>query len=443
MNKNLHYCVLGLGISGISCLDFLITKNLKKITAVDLKQNQELLQLTHKYPTVNFILGEFKIPLDADLLILSPGIDPSLPPIQQAIQRGAKLTNDVNLFLEQINILKQTKQIKIAAITGTNGKTTVVNILAKMAEQIGIKYALCGNVGDPVLNYLFKDITLYILELSSFQLELIDQLSCKQMFDVACILNITHDHLDRYPDFAAYCSAKLNIFKQAKNIVYYIEDHNINVNVLNNLPNIKTINTFGSKIQKKLLPINELSLKEEHNILNALACLTIGDLLDFPMNIMINILKNFSGLDHRCQKIETSDGLLWINDSKGTNIGATIAAVTTTIKHSYSKLIIILGGINKNTDLSMLKPYVVEHCKTAILIGTCKNQLFNILNKSLDCRIATDLKMAVSLAKQIANKGDTILFSPACASFDMFENYKHRGEVFKKCVLELNNETSA
>ena len=367
-----------------------------------------------------------------DLVIRTAGLAPS------KIVTDGKIWSATNEFFAKC-------PAQIIGVTGTKGKGTTASLMASIFEAAGKKVWLLGNIGTPSLDSLrnIKSDDIVIYELSSFQLELIDQLSCKQMFDVACILNITHDHLDRYPDFAAYCSAKLNIFKQAKNIVYYIEDHNINVNVLNNLPNIKTINTFGSKIQKKLLPINELSLKEEHNILNALACLTIGDLLDFPMNIMINILKNFSGLDHRCQKIETSDGLLWINDSKGTNIGATIAAVTTTIKHSYSKLIIILGGINKNTDLSMLKPYVVEHCKTAILIGTCKNQLFNILNKSLDCRIATDLKMAVSLAKQIANKGDTILFSPACASFDMFENYKHRGEVFKKCVLELNNETSA
>ncbi|MGD0465630.1 MAG: UDP-N-acetylmuramoyl-L-alanine--D-glutamate ligase [Gammaproteobacteria bacterium] len=458
MKKDLHYCVLGLGITGISCLDFLIKKKIKRITAIDLKNNSELLQLTYKYPQVNFILGSVEIPSDAELLILSPGIDPSLPNIQQAIQRGAKLTNDINIFLEQIKILKQTKQISIAAITGTNGKTTVVNVLAKMAQLYGIKYALCGNVGEPVLNHLSDDIQLYILELSSFQLELIENLSCKQIFDAACILNVTPDHLDRYIDFTAYCVAKLNIYHQAKHIVYYREDHNTNPNIISkDLTHIK-ISSFGKSAthheqhfgidpenkwltegQQKLLLISELSLYGEHNILNSLACLAIGKILRFPTNTMITVLKNFSGLEHRCQTIGTFTGISWINDSKGTNIGATIAAITSTIKYCNTKLIIILGGINKNADLSMLQPYMANNCKAAILIGSCKEQLFEMFNKILDCYIAIDLKMAVFLAKKIATTGDTVLLSPACASFDMFENYKHRGEVFKQYVLELNN----
>ena len=460
MNKDLHYCVVGLGVTGISCLDFLIKKKINKITAIDHKNPQEFVQLTTKYPQVNFILGNFEIPSDVDLLILSPGIDKSIPVIQQRIQQGAKLTSDINIFLEQISILKKTRLINIAAITGTNGKTTVVNILANMAKQQGVKYALCGNVGEPVLNYLSNDIDLYILELSSFQLELINQLSCKQIFDAACILNITPDHLDRYSDFTTYCAAKLNIYQQAKNIVYYREDHNTNFNIQSNI-SPTTISSFGISIatneqhfgidlenkwltkgQQKLLPISELSLYGEHNILNSLACLAIGKILNFSTNTMLTVLKNFSGLEHRCQIIGTFTGIAWINDSKGTNIGATIAAITSITKYHKTKLIIILGGINKNADLSMLQPYIAANCKAAILIGSCKEQLFEMFNKILDCYIAIDLKMAVLLAKQIATSGDTILLSPACASFDMFENYKHRGEVFKQHVLELNNVKS-
>lgn len=459
MNKKLHYCVLGLGITGISCLEFLINNQVEKITATDAQDNLELRSLSAKYPMVEFFFGELKIPSVADVLVLSPGIDQSLPIIKQAVINGAKLTNDINLFLEQINILQKIKPIKLAAITGTNGKTTVVNILASMAEHAGIKYALCGNVGNPVLNYLSNneannDILLYIIELSSFQLELVDQLYC----DVASVLNITPDHLDRYPDFAAYCDAKLKIYKHAKNIVYYREDSNTydkrgisfgkSATFRDQDFSIDPEYTWLMQGKEKILPINELALTGEHNILNSLACLAVGNLLGLSKDAMYAALRNFSGLEYRCQKVGMfDDGILWINDSKGTNVGATIAAINSTIAKKYTgieelhkKMIIILGGINKNADLSILKPWVGKHCKIAILIGDCKNQLFDILQHNVNCYVAIDLQTAVRIAKQFAIYGDTVLFSPACASFDMFKNYKHRGEVFKQCVLEIYNE---
>jgi UDP-N-acetylmuramoylalanine--D-glutamate ligase len=441
MNQDLHYCILGLGISGISCLEFLIEQKIKKITAIDLKKTPELIELADKYKQINFILGDFTIPIDADYLILSPGINPLLPEIEQAKQRGAKLTNDINIFLEQINLLKQSKPIKIAAVTGTNGKTTVVNILASMAKQHNIKYALCGNVGYPVLNYLSQDIELYILELSSFQLELINQLAVQNIqniFDVACILNITPDHLDRYSNFFEYCAAKLNIYKQAKYIVYNKEDLNTHYTNCNNLEN----SSYFSINHPDIALLKEINLLGEHNILNALACLAIGNYLNFSKDIMINAIKNFVGLEYRCQKIGTFEGITWINDSKGTNIGATIAAINSINKINTKNLIIILGGVNKNSDLSILGPYIANTCKAAILIGECKDQLFKMFNKLLNCYLALDLSMAVNIAKKIANNNDIVLLSPACASFDMFKDYKHRGAVFQQCVLELNNVSS-
>lgn len=454
MKKNLHYCILGLGITGISCLNFLITTEVNKITAVDIKKTKEFLELQDQYSTVHFILGEFKIPDDVDILVISPGIDPLLPVIQQALLRGVKITNDINIFLEHISILKRSKNIQIIAITGTNGKTTVVNILANMAKENGLSYALCGNVGAPVLDYLSKDVSLYILELSSFQLELLSHLPCKEIFEVACILNITPDHLDRYINFAAYCAAKLNIYQQAKNIVYYREDINTKpkqqgINNINSfgLSSVNNDEDFGIDIdnkyliygKQKLLLIKDLALFGEHNILNVLACFAIGKNLKFSIPSMINVLKCFSGLEHRCQTVGNFDGIYWINDSKGTNVGAAIAAINSVVKHYNTKLIIILGGISKNADLSLLQSCVINNCKAAIFIGSCKEELFNIFNDTLECYKSIDLKTAVYLAKKIANKGDVVLLSPACASFDMFENYKHRGEVFKNCVLELNN----
>lgn len=456
MNKKVHYCVLGLGITGISCLKFLIKNKNAKVTATDDLDNVELQAIASQYPQVEFFLGELKIPDDVDFLVLSPGIDQSLPKIQKAISSGAKLTNDINLFLEQINIIKQHRSVQLVAITGTNGKTTVVNILASMAKQAGIKYSMCGNVGNPVLDSLqHVDLCLYILELSSFQLELVAELNC----DVACVLNITPDHLDRHANFSEYCAIKLKIYQHAKNIVYYRED----LNTYKDLDNNKNSISFGLSLpireqdfgidpgyawiikgKNHILPINELALTEEHNVLNSLACLAIGDLLSIPQSAMKHTLRHFSGLDHRYQKIGIfNDGIIWINDSKGTNIGATIVALNNTgssEQKNTKRTIIILGGINKNADLSILIPFVVKYCKSAILIGECKNKLLDILKDNVNCYVAIDLPSAVNIAKQIAICGDTVLFSPACASFDMFKNYKHRGEVFTKCVLELYSD---
>lgn len=461
INKNLHYSIVGLGISGISTLEYLIKHDVINITATDIKNDQELQFLTNKYPQVKFFLGELFIPEETDFIILSPGIDQFIPVVQNAVLNGAILTNDINIFLRQLNMLKKIKNIKIVVITGTNGKTTVVHMLASIAEQLKLKYALCGNVGNPVLDYAPIDINdsniaspdLYIIELSSFQLELVDELHC----DIASILNITPDHLDRYPDFEAYCTAKLKVYEHAKCCVYYHEDlHTHPLNNKNKVFFTKNYNPDQASYSidaddlwlmhgdLKLLPINELALTSEHNILNALAVIAIGDLLNFPRDSIYTALKNFKGLEYRYQTVGNfADQVLWINDSKGTNIGSTLAAINTTVhskKYHDKNIIIILGGLNKNVDLSLLKPLVVTYCKMVILIGDTQQQLLNIFQDHLECHLTTDLCIAVNIAKQFAKVGDIVLFSPACASFDMFDNYKHRGEVFKQSVLSLYHE---
>lgn len=466
MNEKLHYSIVGLGLSGISTLEYLVKNNIQNISATDIKSEEELLFLKNKYPQVKFFLGELFIPEETDFVIVSPGVDRFTPVIKNAVLNGAVLTNDINIFLQQLDAARKIKDIKVVVVTGTNGKTTVVNMLANMAEALKIKYALCGNVGNPVLNYLPDNLKvddqncdyehypdLYILELSSFQLELVDKLYC----DVASILNITPDHLDRYPDFETYCAAKLKVYDHAKCCVYYEEDlhthpnpHKLqisfskNYNPSQNSYSIDPDNLWLMHASLKMLAINKLRLNSEHNILNALASIAIGDLLNFPREAMYKVLKNFKGLDYRYQAVGNfKDRILWINDSKGTNIGATLTAITTTIhrkEYKNKNIIVILGGLNKNVDLSLLKPLVVTYSKIVILIGECKEQLLNIFQNHLECHLATDLEVAVNIAKKVAKSGDIVLFSPACASFDMFDNYKHRGDVFKQSVLSLYHE---
>jgi UDP-N-acetylmuramoylalanine--D-glutamate ligase len=470
INKNLHYCVVGFGVTGKSCLDFLLQLQASKITVTDTQDNLAIQAKTTQYidqekstkSELTFHLGKLLIPDNADVVVVSPGIDRNLPEISAAVQNGAKLTNDINLFIEYIKLVNNS-QIKLATVTGTNGKTTVVHILAAMAQQAGIKYALCGNVGNPILDYVFdREIKLYIIELSSFQLELVENLTS----DVACVLNITADHLDRYIDFADYFAVKLKIYQHAKNLVYYRDDCAITKKLDSRLNNTIGINhklSFGIKQvanndqdfaiditgrwllhgQKKIMQIKELSISGEHNLLNVLASLAMGRILQFSKETMVMALKNFQGLPHRSQIIgKFSDQILWINDSKGTNVGATIAAIDAAVANDQfnNNLIIILGGVNKDMDFTILKPLVNKYCKAAILIGACQQQLFTIFQDGICCYLAKDLAVAVKIAKQIADIGNQVLFSPACASFDMFSNYQHRGQVFTQSVLDLYNE---
>lgn len=482
--ENLNYTVVGLGISGQSCLEFLLNAanahnthcnsdaNNWKIFATDSTMDPgKIAEIRHKfvpanftvakYPELEFNFGSIYIPAATDVILLSPGIDPKRSEIAQAKQRGVEVINDIELFA-------RFAAAPIIAITGSNGKSTVASMVAHLAQHCGLRVGLGGNIGVPALTLLDHPCDLYVLELSSFQLELVNSLRPL----AATILNVTADHLDRYANFAEYHAAKLRIYNNAANIVVNLDDHytqpvtqivrtddlvvretksqqlisfGLNLDLA-----AKTTATYWltehqqqrylARDDQPLMLISELQLLGEQNWLNALSALALAEAADLPMANCLAALRTFVGLEHRCELVGRYADILWVNDSKGTNVGATIAAIRGTaalIAKDGGKIIIILGGEDKGADFNPLLPYIEQYCRAVILLGKAKQQLYDLLQHILPCLLAIDLPHCVQLAAASTQANDIVLLSPACASTDMFTNYKQRGKIFKQAVLNL------
>lgn len=444
-NKNI--VVIGLGLTGRSCIDYFLSK---KVTpkAIDTRlQIEDQEQLSSLIP---LHLGSFQVDwiLNADLIVISPGLSIQTPIIQAARAKGIEVIGDIELFCREIN---QTNS-KIIAITGSNGKTTVTTLIYRMLQEVGFKVVAGGNIGAPVLTLLTECYDYFVLELSSFQLETTFSLKS----EIATILNFCEDHLDRYPEgFLQYVQAKQRIYHAAK-IALYNEDD------LDTKPSFKVNKTitFGlhqgdycldktdSYLQayhKDVLPINQLSLKGTHNALNALVALAVGDLLKLERLQILKTLRTFIGLSHRYEPIGFYHGIEFINDSKATNVGSTIAALKSA--EYKGNLHLLLGGEGKNADFLPLQDALIthqkDHPKNLIYLycyGKDKLDLAQLL--PAQTFVATTLQEALVKVKQQAKSGDLVLLSPACASLDQFKNYQDRGDQFSKIVKVLFNEKS-
>jgi UDP-N-acetylmuramoylalanine--D-glutamate ligase len=335
------------------------------------------------------------------------------------------------------------------AITGSNGKSTVTSLLGHMAQVAGKQVFVGGNLGTPVLEAL-RDPTyeLYVLELSSFQLETTDSLKPA----AATILNITSDHMDRYGDFAAYKNAKQRIYRHASTAIYNREDaHTIPpATVKQHLSfgvhtpavgefglirkNNETFLAFGETVW---LNTHEMKLRGQHNMANALAALALGHAMGLPKDAMLAALTTFQGLPHRSEWVGYFSGVDWYNDSKGTNVDATLATLTGLgAAHSTGKIVLIAGGEGKGADFSVLAPAVQRYVRKAIVFGKDALQLAAALQSVCAITHVDSLQQAVLTAKQAAQTGDIVLLSPACASLDMFINFEHRGAEFVRLVKE-------
>jgi UDP-N-acetylmuramoylalanine--D-glutamate ligase len=319
-----------------------------------------------------------------------------------------------------------------------------------MAESAGLKSVASGNIGLPVLDSLDEQADLYVLELSSFQLETLQNLPMK----AAVVLNISADHLDRYENLAAYALSKQAIYQNA-DILVINKDDDV-AGRIGGLPGRKIKFTlteaeqgeFGLCTNKDksgeiylcfgkqlLLTVDELKLKGKHNIQNALAALALGYAAGIPMAAMIAVLKEFKGLAHRTQLIEQIEGVNWINDSKATNVGAAIAAIL----GLSGKHVLIAGGVAKGADFSALTEVVKQHCRAVILLGQDADKIAAVMPEGITVKHVTDMRSAVLAAKAQALAGDNVLLAPACASFDMFDSFEHRGDVFIQSVQELQS----
>lgn len=434
--------IIGTGITGLSVARFLAAQG-QVFVLMDTRSNPpNLAQVQQEFPSTTIICGELDAEtlLSCDEIIVSPGVAVATPAIAQAKAAGIAVVGDIELFV-------RAAKAPIVAITGSNAKSTVTTLVGEMAKTAGINVAVGGNLGTPALELLNDSVELYVMELSSFQLETVTKLNAK----VATILNISADHLDRYENMRAYILAKLRVYFGAEHIVVNRND------ILTHPPlaaGIKPIffgghadfGSFGLMIRDgveflaknltPLMPANALKMRGRHNLDNALAALALGDAAGIPIDAMLTTLKNFGGLRHRCEFVAEKNAVEFYNDSKGTNIGATLAAIHG-LARDPQQLIIILGGEGKEQDFTELTPALRTINSKVILIGRDAPIIAKAIGDAAQIINADSMQDAVNKSFAVANPGDAVLLSPACASFDMFKNYEDRGEKFCLAVQEL------
>ncbi len=441
---NRKTAILGMGATGLSVARFLSSQDLPFVFADSRAQPPQLQEVKDNYPHTRVVLGDF----DADLLVnmdravISPGISLNEPAIVAAREKGVELVGDLELFLEHA-------KAPVIAITGSNGKSTVTTLLGEMAVASGLSVGVGGNLGTPMLDLLDDKLELYILELSSFQLELLND----SRGAIVALLNISADHMDRYEGLPQYHAAKHRIFRGASKVVVNREDvltkplisSQISLSSFGlNQPDLGDFGILQGLEEgylaygiERLLPIADLALKGSHNIANGLAALALGYAVDLPMQPMLECLKTFKGLPHRCENIAEVGGVLYIDDSKGTNVGATVAALNGLGVAGRKNLVLIAGGQGKDQDFSALKPAVSKFVKQAYLFGEDGGQIASVLNDICETMLVDSLDQAVAFASSVAKPGDTVLLSPACASFDMFSGFEERGRCFQQAVNDL------
>lgn len=435
--------IVGLGITGLSCVRFLSSQE-RSFAVIDTRETPPGIEILNaEFPNVPCHLGSLNQEWlnSAAEIIVSPGVALDLPELQEARRHGAHLLGDIELFA-------QFATVPVAGVTGSNGKTTVVTLLQEMIHEAKIPAYVGGNIGVPALDLLEKkDARFFILELSSFQLERIEKLPLR----IATILNLAEDHMDRYAKFEDYCAAKQHIYDYAQITLVNREDaltipmdamdsaqisFGLNKPPRENDMGIieKNGETYLAKGQQVLLNVKELALLGKHNWANALAAFAMGDTLEIPQDAMIAVLKRFTGVPHRCQPVAKKNGVSWINDSKGTNVAATLTALQGMAALFPGKAILLAGGIGKNADFSPLCEPVKQLAKNVIVFGQDAPLIEAALQGEIEVTRVSTLEEAVSRAAQIASVGDFVLFSPACASFDMFNDYQHRGQCFVDAV---------
>ena len=448
--------VLGLGDTGLSALRWLYRQGARLSVADTRETPPGVDALKAEMPVVKLHTGAFteKVFSDADIIVISPGVPKAEPLVQAAIKRGVPVVGDVELFAQY-----KPDATKVIAITGSNGKSTVTTLVGEMCKAAGLKTVVAGNIGLPVLDTLSGDAPdVYVLELSSFQLETTSSLNA----DAATVLNISEDHMDRYSGLEDYAEAKARIFAgngvqvlnrqdawsmgmaikgracvtfgldQAANAADYGLSHQAD----------KTLLMRG---KQELLDTQTMKIAGLHNAANALAALALCEAIGVPQVAMIKALREYKGLPHRVEWVADINKIAFYDDSKGTNVGATYAALQGLVSpNSQRRIVLIAGGDGKGQDFNPLREIVKSNARAVVLIGRDAPQIESALHGSgVQVMQASSLESEVERAYKAAIKGDAVLLSPACASFDMFRNYVHRAEVFVQSVQALASKEAA
>jgi UDP-N-acetylmuramoylalanine--D-glutamate ligase len=436
--------IVGLGKTGLSCARYFAARGVPA-AVIDSRDNPPGLEsLRSELPDTALFLGRFDPDVfeEAEQLVVSPGVSLQEPLIQQALVRGVPVVGDVELFAAEANA-------PVVAITGSNGKSTVTSLVGEMAGQAGLRVQVGGNLGAPALDLLDQDAELYVLELSSFQLESTRSLRPA----VAVVLNLTPDHMDRYADTAAYAAAKAVVYQGARKRIFNLDD--AEVMAMRGEEGDDLFFTLGEPEEgcfglrrydngvwicqgnKKLMPASDLLIPGDHNRANALAALALGSAVGLEMEAMLTALRRFPGLPHRTQFVAEHQGVRWYNDSKGTNVGACVAALDGLDSETEGRTLLIAGGDCKGADFAPLVPVVSKTARAVILMGRDAPRLERVLKNGTSLFHAADMDEAVGIAARQAQPGDRVLLSPACASFDMFKDYEERGRAFVEAVGRL------
>ncbi|HUW49643.1 MAG TPA: UDP-N-acetylmuramoyl-L-alanine--D-glutamate ligase [Sulfuricella sp.] len=453
--KGKNILVVGLGDTGLSMARWLDRQGAVVAVADSRDKPPHAARLQAELPGVPLFTGKFRaeVFLNADLLAVSPGVSLREPFIAQAVARNVPVVGDIELLARALGTPHFAPDTRVLAITGSNGKSTVTEMVGAMCKNAGLRTVVAGNIGLPVLDALadleqrgeMPDV--FVLELSSFQLETTLSLNPA----AATVLNVTEDHMDRYAGMDEYAAAKARIFVGNGIQVLNREDR---YSLAMAKPG-RMVTTFGldappkagdwglladegglwlAQGENRLMAVADLPLAGLHNAANALAALALCRAIDLPFHPLLDALRGFKGLAHRVELVAEIKGVKFYDDSKGTNVGATVAA----LNGMTHKVVLIAGGDGKNQDFSPLRPAVEEHARAVVLVGRDGPKIGEAL---AECGVplfaAIDMGAAVRIGFEQAQSGDAVLLSPACASFDMFRNYEHRAQVFIAAVRQL------
>ncbi|MBU3056480.1 UDP-N-acetylmuramoyl-L-alanine--D-glutamate ligase [Pseudomonas indica] len=437
--------VVGLGKSGVSLVRFLARQGLPFAVADTRENPPELAALKTQFPQVEVRCGALDVEFlsRAGELYVSPGLALATPALREVAARGVKMSGDIDLFVRHA-------KAPIVAITGSNAKSTVTTLVGEMAAAAGRKVAVGGNLGTPALDLLDDAVELYVLELSSFQLETTERMNA----EVATCLNVSEDHMDRYDDLQAYHLAKHRIFRGARQVVVNRQDALSRPLIADQVPcwtfgldkpDFKGFGLIEENGEKHLafqfqalMPVRELKMRGAHNQANALAALALGHAVGLPFEPMLDTLRGFTGLPHRCQWVRERNGVNYYDDSKATNVGAALAAIEGLGADILGKLVLIAGGDGKGADFSALRAPVGRFCRAVVLLGRDAERLAEALDGAAPLVRVKTLDEAVRSAAELASSGDAVLLSPACASLDMFKNFEERGRLFAQAAEGLH-----
>ena len=431
--------ILGLGATGYSCVRHLAEQD--RLLALDTRAAAPWrAEVAERYPQVELLAeGDWPAALgSADRVVVSPGVALAHPLVQAAVGAGVPLASDIGLFLEA-------GAAPVVGITGTNGKSTVTALVGALAQAAGGNVGVGGNLGPPALDLLAPDRDLYVLELSSFQLE---RLAEPPPLQVAAILNVSADHLDRYPDLAAYAASKRRIYGGAQRAVFNAEDPHTKppADVPATAVGVDPAWQVGASeliVAGERLPTAALSLAGRHNHFNVVAAAAIAAQAGVPVAAHLDVLAGFAGLPHRAALVAKVDDVAYVDDSKATNVGACQAALAG-FGNGDGNVVLIAGGDGKGANFEPLTAAVRRHVGTLVLLGRDAGRIAAAVGEGVATAAAGSMAEAVALARTAAKPGDTVLLAPACASFDMFADYAARGDAFVAAVraLAAANETA-